>query len=152
MAGLSLQANLRRWVTPEGDMRVSELMQKDVKTVGPDAVVNDVVVSLADSHISALAVVDGMGRMVGVISSTDILTSEAEAQDAVEREALFEQMVVRDIMTRRPLTVPPEADLREAARQMLYADVHRLFVVDGDRVVGVISTTDIMRAVATGRL
>jgi CBS domain-containing protein len=133
-------------------MRVSELMQKDVKTVGPDAVVNDVVVSLADSHISALAVVDGMGRMVGVISSTDILTSEAEAQDAVEREALFEQMVVRDIMTRRPLTVPPEADLREAARQMLYADVHRLFVVDGDRVVGVISTTDIMRAVATGRL
>jgi CBS domain-containing protein len=140
------------WVTPEGDMRVSELMQKDVKTVGPDAVVNDVVVSLADSHISALAVVDGMGRMVGVISSTDILTSEAEAQDAVEREALFEQMVVRDIMTRRPLTVSPEADLREAARQMLYADVHRLFVVDGDRVVGVISTTDIMRAVATGRL
>jgi CBS domain-containing protein len=133
-------------------MRVSELMQKDVKTVGPDAVVNDVVVSLADSHISALAVVDGMGRMVGVISSTDILTSEAEAQDAVEREALFEQMVVRDIMTRRPLTVSPEADLREAARQMLYADVHRLFVVDGDRVVGVISTTDIMRAVATGRL
>jgi len=133
-------------------MRVSELMQKDVKTVGPDAVVNDVVVSLADSHISALAVVDGMGRMVGVISSTDILTSEAEAQDAVEREALFEQMVVRDIMTRRALTVSPEADLREAARQMLYADVHRLFVVDGDRVVGVISTTDIMRAVATGRL
>jgi CBS-domain-containing membrane protein len=47
-------------------MRVSELMQKDVKTVGPDAVVNDVVVSLADSHISALAVVDGMGRMVGL--------------------------------------------------------------------------------------
>jgi CBS domain-containing protein len=35
---------------------------------------------------------------------------------------------------------------------MLYADVHRLFVVDGDRVVGVISTTDIMRAIATGRL
>ena len=44
-----------------------------------------------------------MGRMVGVISSTDILTSEAEAQDAVEREALFEQMMVRDIMT------PPSA-------------------------------------------
>ena len=133
-------------------MRVSELMQRHVKTVSPDAAVNDAVVTLADSHISALPVVDGPGRMVGVISSTDILTSEAEAQDAVEREALFEQMMVRDIMTPRPLTVTPEADVREAAQQMLYADIHRLFVVNGERVVGVISTTDIMRAVATGRM
>lgn len=133
-------------------MRVRELMQKDVKTVDPEAAVNDVVVSLSDSHISALAVVDGTGRMVGVISSTDILTSEAEAQDAVEREALFEQMTVRDIMTRRPLTVSPDADVREAAQQMLYADIHRLFVTSDEQVVGVISTTDIMRAVATGHL
>jgi CIC family chloride channel protein len=133
-------------------MRVRELMQKDVKTVEPEAAVNDAVVGLSDSHISALAVVDGMGRMVGVISSTDILTSEAEAQDAVEREALFEQMMVRDIMTPRPLTVSPDADVREAAQQMLYAEVHRLFVTSNEHVIGVISTTDIMRAVATGHL
>jgi CBS domain-containing protein len=133
-------------------MRVRELMQKDVKTVDPEAAVNDAVVGLSDSHISALAVVDGMGRMVGVISSTDILTSEAEARDAVEREALFEQMMVRDIMTSRPLTVSPDADVREAAQQMLYADVHRLFVTSNEHVIGVISTTDIMRAVATGHL
>jgi CBS domain-containing protein len=133
-------------------MRVRELMQKDVKTVNLDTGVNDAVVTLTDSHISALPVVDGLGRMVGVISSTDILTSEAEAQDAVEREALFEQMMVRDIMTPRPLTVSPEAEVREAAQQMLYADIHRLFVTSGDRVIGVISTTDIVRAVATGLL
>jgi len=133
-------------------MRVGELMQKNVKTVNLEDAVYDAVVSLTDSHISALAVVDGMGRMVGVISSTDILTSEAEAQDAVEREALFEQMMVRDIMIPRPLTVSPEAEVREAAQQMLYADIHRLFVTSGERLVGVISTTDIMRAVATGRL
>lgn len=133
-------------------MRVRELMQKNVKTVDPEAAVNDAVVCLTDSHISALAVVDGTGHMVGVISNTDILTSEAEAQDAVEREALFEQMVVRDIMTRHPLTISPEADVREAAQQMLYADIHRLFVTSGEQVVGVISTTDIMRAVATGHL
>jgi len=133
-------------------MRVSELMQKPVKTVNLDAAVNDAVVTLADSHISALPVVDGMGRMVGVISSTDILTSEAEAEDATAREALFEDTMVRDIMTLHPLTVSRNAEVREAAQQMLYADIHRLFVVDGEQVVGVISTTDIMRAVATGRL
>jgi predicted transcriptional regulator len=70
-------------------MRVSELMQRAVKTVSVDAAVNDAVVTLADSHISALPVVDTMGRMVGVISSTDILTSEAEVEDATAREALF---------------------------------------------------------------
>jgi CBS domain-containing protein len=133
-------------------MRVSELMQRGVKTVSLDAAVNDAVVTLADSHISALPVVDGMGRMIGVISSTDILTSEAEAEDATAREALFEGTMVRDIMTLHPLTVPPDADVREAAQQMLYADIHRLFVVDGERAVGVISTSDIMRAVANGRL
>jgi CBS domain-containing protein len=133
-------------------MRVRELMQKDVKTVNLDVVVNDAVVTLAESHISALPVVDGMGRMVGVISSTDILSSEAEAQDPVAREALFEGTMVRDLMTARPLTVSPEADVREAAQQMLYADIHRLFVTSGEHVIGVISTTDIVRAVATGRL
>ena len=133
-------------------MRVSELMQRAVKTVRLDAAVNDAVLTLADSHISALPVLDGTGRMVGVISSTDILTSEAEAADATAREALFEDTLVRDIMTLHPLTVSRNAEVREAAQQMLYADVHRLFVVDGELVVGVISTTDIVRAVATGRL
>jgi CBS domain-containing protein len=55
-------------------------------------------------------------------------------------------------MTPQPLTIDPDADVRDAARQMLYAEVHRLFVVSGNRLVGVISTTDIVRAVATGRL
>ena len=127
-------------------------MQRGVKTVQPDDLVNDAVVALTDSHISALPVVDRSGHMVGVVTSTDILTSEAEARDAVEREALFEQTMVRDIMTRLPITVEPDADVRQAAQQMLYADVHRLFVTRDKQVIGVISTTDIVRAVATGQV
>lgn len=133
-------------------MRVRELMQGAVKTVGPNASVADAIVTLADCHISAVPVVDGTGRMLGVISSTDILTSEAEAPDAKAREGLFDNTAVAEIMTLRPLTVSPDNDVREAAQQMLYADIHRLFVVEGQRVVGVISTSDIMRAVATGQL
>jgi CIC family chloride channel protein len=133
-------------------MRVAELMQTEVQTIPLDGVVNDAVVTLADSHISALPVVDRAGRMVGVISSTDILASEEEAEDQTARETLFEGTLVRDVMTPRPLTISPDADVKEAAQQMLYADVHRLFVTDGDRLIGVISTSDIMRAVAAGQL
>ena len=133
-------------------MRVRELMQRHVKTVGPDAAVNDVVVTLTDSHISAVPVVDGLGRMLGVISSTDILTSEAEACDAVALEPLSEETPGRDLMTVRALTIAPDAEVKEAAQKMLSADVQRLFVTEGDRVVGVISATDIVRAVDSGRL
>jgi CBS domain-containing protein len=133
-------------------MTVAELMERNVKTVGSEATVADAIVSLADAHVSGMPVVDGTGKVIGVLSTTDVLTAEAEADDPAARQLLFENTSVRDIMTPRPFTVEPGADIREAARQMLYGDVHRLFVAEGDKVVGIISTTDVVRAVATGRL
>jgi CBS domain-containing protein len=133
-------------------MRVGELMERQVKTVGSDTSVAEAVVSLADAHVSGMPVVDGTGRVIGVLSTTDVLAAEAEAGDPGARQTLFENTMVRDIMTRHPYTIAPSEDVREAARQMLYGDVHRLFVAEGDKVVGVISTTDIVRAVATGQL
>lgn len=133
-------------------MRVSDLMQPDIQTVAPEDLVQDAATILADAHVSALPVVDGGGRMVGVISRTDILVSEEEAEDPAARRSLFEETFVRDLMTSPALTIGGEADVKEAARQMLYTGVHRLFVTKDDRVIGVISTTDIVRAVGTGQL
>ncbi|MBW8838297.1 MAG: CBS domain-containing protein [Gemmatimonadetes bacterium] len=90
--------------------------------------------------------------MIGIVSSTDVLTAEAEAEDRDARQALLDATTVRDVMTPRPYTIAPEEDIREAACQMLYGEVHRLFVAEGDQVVGIITTTDIVRAVATGKL
>ena len=135
-------------------MKVAELMQPNVRTISSEASVAEVVTSLADGHISGLPVVDKGGRIIGVVSATDVLTAEAEAESATEavgRDLMLDTSV-RDIMTPRPFTVTPDEDVREAARQMLYAEVHRLFVAEGDRLVGVISSTDIVRAVATGKL
>ena len=135
-------------------MKVAELMQPNVRTISSESSVAEVVMSLADGHISGLPVVDKGGRIIGVVSATDVLTAEAEAESATEavgRDLMLDTSV-RDIMTPRPFTVMPDEDVREAARQMLYAEVHRLFVAEGDRLVGVISSTDIVRAVATGKL
>ena len=133
-------------------MTVAELMERKVKSVRSEATVAEAIIELADAHISGMPVVDGAGRMIGVLSTTDLLTAEAETEDAAGRKSLWESTAVRELMTPRPFTVAPDEDVREAARQMLYADVHRLFVAEGDQVIGVISTTDIVRAVATGRL
>ena len=130
-------------------MQVAELMQQNVRTVTGDANVAEVVLSLADAHVSGMPVVDRVGRMIGVVSASDVLLAEAEAEG---RPEAMEETSVREIMTSRPSTIGPEEDVREAARQMLYADVHRLFVAEGERLVGVISTIDIVRAVANGKL
>ncbi len=133
-------------------MQVADLMQRNVKSIQGEASVAEAILTLADSHISGLPVLDGTGRMIGVVSSSDVLAAEAEAEDAEARQTLMDGTPVRELMTRRPFTVTPTTDVRDAAQQMLYADVHRLFVTDGDQVVGVISTTDIVRAVARGQL
>ncbi|HET6778496.1 MAG TPA: CBS domain-containing protein, partial [Gemmatimonadales bacterium] len=69
-------------------MRVSELMQTDVEAVSVDAPVEDAFVTLAESRVSALPAVDSAGRLVGVISRTDILASEEEAEGEGARKAL----------------------------------------------------------------
>ncbi len=133
-------------------MLVSQLMQTDLEVIPTDATVNEAAVVLADAHVSGLPVVNRRRHLVGVISSTDILASEEEVEGEAGRVALFEETLVRELMTPRPVTVAPTATVKEAAQLLLHADVHRVFVLDGDRLVGVLSTTDIVRAVATGQL
>lgn len=132
-------------------MKVAELMRTDVKVIGPDATVAEAVELLADGHVSGLPVVDKRGHIVGVLSSTDILEAEAEATGS-DRDRLFDNTTVQELMTPTPRLVAPDLDIREAAQQMLYLDVHRLFVEQHGKLVGVISQTDLVRALATSRV
>lgn len=133
-------------------LRVADLMHTDLRTLSPDATVSEAIVRLADAHVTGLPVVDHRGRLLGVLSTTDIVEAEAEADDATARTAVLEQTFVKDLMTPRTITVRPDETVQEAARQMLYADVKRLFVDDGEQLIGVISQTDIVTAVANGRV
>jgi CBS domain-containing protein len=132
-------------------MKVVELMQTPVKTVHRKASVSEAILTLADEHISAVPVVDNHGAMLGVLSTTDILHAESNASDRPARDRLFEDTPVEELMTPRPLTIRADADIREAAREMLYGEVHRLFVEDGGKLIGVISQTDLVRAFAIQR-
>ena len=133
-------------------MRVADLMRSAVKTVAPRTPVSEIVQLMADAHISGVPVVDTDGSLVGVVSATDVLEAASEREGQRERNDLFEQTTAQDLMTREPLTVEATADVREAAQRMLYAEVKRLFVEDGGRLVGVLSQTDVAYAVGTGRL
>ena len=130
-------------------MRVRDLMQADVQQVRRDDLLPNVVEALAVQHVTALAVVDRTERIIGVVSTADVLTAQAESSLTADE---WQTMTVDDVMTSPAITISPNATIAEAAQQLLYADVHRLFVEDRGELVGVISQTDLVRAFAAHRL
>jgi CBS domain-containing protein len=130
-------------------MKVSDLMHADVYTVRPDDTLADVVEALADAHITGVPVLERHGKILGVVSTADVLEAQAEG---LAGGAAWEERMVEDVMTRPALTIPADADVREAALRMRYGEVHRLFVEKKGKLVGVISQTDIVRAFAAQKL
>jgi CBS domain-containing protein len=129
-------------------MRVAEIMQRNLKTIRGTDTVGDAIALLAESHVGGVPVIDDHGRLVGVLSNSDILESLAEHTDPEEREQIIQETLIQEIMTPRPQTISPDASVRDAAQRILYLEVHRLFVEEKGRLVGVVSTTDLVRTMA----
>ncbi|MDX1578281.1 MAG: CBS domain-containing protein [Gemmatimonadota bacterium] len=76
----------------------------------------------------------------------------AEVRTRLESEGpewdVMDEHAVSEVMTRQVLSLPPDAEVREAAALMIEAGVHRILVIDDGDLVGLVTTTDIMRAVA----
>jgi CBS domain-containing protein len=148
----TLQEGIDASATTGGSMKVADIMQTTLETIGTDDSVAEAVTTIAEQHVSGLPVVNDRGRLVGVISSTDVLQLLSEVTDPERRGDILEATLVREIMTAKPVTVEPDADVHEAARQMLYGEIHRLFVEYDGALVGVLSQTDIVGAVAGAKL
>ena len=133
-------------------MKIAELMHTSLKTIGADATVADAVAALAETQVSALPVLDRTGQAVGVLSAREVLKAEHAMKSPRARDRLLEETLVQAIMAPWPVTIAPDADVRDAAREMLYLEVQRLFVEDRGALVGVISQTDIVGAVATQKV
>jgi CBS domain-containing protein len=133
-------------------MKVAELMQTNLKTISTEATIAEAVDALAQAQVSALPVLDRYDRAVGILSTRDVLKAESGCATPEARERLFEETAVLEVMAPWPVTIGPDADVRDAAREMLYLEVQRLFVEYEGALVGVISQTDIVTAVATAKL
>ena len=134
-------------------LRVADLMETDVETVQAEELVGEAISKLADAHVHGLAVLKEHTRqLVGVLSTTDLLDRLAEVNTPEERANVLSNTKVRDLMTPNPATTTLDEEIREVAQQMLYLEIHRVFVVEEEELVGVISQSDIVRAVGTGKL
>lgn len=77
----------------------------------------------------------------------NLVSRMEQRTEDIERDLLDEHSV-GELMTRTVVSISPDANVSEAARKMLRAGIHRLLVMEEDRLVGLVTTTDIVKAVA----
>jgi CBS domain-containing protein len=143
------------------EFTVGEIMQTDWPTLGPEGTVEEAIKLFVEERISGAPVVEG-GRLLGIVTEGDLIFQDAEVKapgfldilggmvplgntEEYRREALKSAGVtVGEIMTTDPTTVAPEATLVEAATTMAEKRRKILPVVEGERLVGVITRMDIL--------
>jgi len=114
----------------------------------PQAPISEALKLMRDRHIRRLPVLDGSGRLVGIVSDRDLLHAEpspATSLSVWEITYLLSRITVDTVMTRDVVTVTPDTPLEHAAQLMCERKIGGLPVMDRDVVVGVITETDVFR-------
>jgi CBS domain-containing protein len=127
---------------------------RPLATVHPGDDLLEAVTRMASGGVRHLPVVDGDGRLTGMVSDRDVRAAVGSPMLALERgpaRARVRALKVADVMSRGPVSVPPSATLEEVARILVERRVGAVPIVDDEgRPVGLISYIDALRAVLEG--
>ncbi|WP_432573068.1 CBS domain-containing protein [Kineococcus sp. SYSU DK005] len=135
---------------------VREAMTVPVVTVLDDDEVAHAARTLLHHRVSSVPVLDADGHLVGMVSESDLLRerlgsdprSHEMDRDGDSGDGGAPPRTVAEVMTTRPLTVEPGADLSTAAALLLDHGIHAAPVCDGRRLVGILARRDVLRTVA----
>jgi CBS domain-containing protein len=152
--------------TTRTELKARDVMVAEPVCVEPSTTVRQLAMVLEEHEISGAPVIDAQGRLIGVVSKTDlirrcsegtldlppaylfeVLRDQDDPGDRAESSVIPEPLVcVEDFMTEDPVTVTPDAPLGRVAQLMSEASIHRVIVVDGERMpVGIITSLDMLR-------
>ena len=149
--------------TERSPMKAQDIMTRDVITVRPDTSVRDIAAIMVEKHISGVPVLTGNGKLIGMVSQSDLL-HRAEVgterkhkwwfrtfadSNALAREyAKAHGRKAHDIMSRYVVSVRDDAELRDVADILDNHRIKRVPVMQDDRLVGIITRGDLVRALS----
>lgn len=125
---------------PPSDL-VSAVMSTAVVTAKSTDKVGKALHAMVRHKIGSIIVIE-KGKPVGILTERDVSTRVARGQNV-------RAMVVRNIMSKPLVTIGPSAEVMQAVEQMVRKDIRRLPVVEGDRLVGMVTERDIFRWLIT---
>jgi acetoin utilization protein AcuB len=134
---------------PEVAIRVRDRMTRGVATIHSHALVRGAADMMRTRKIRHLPVVDREGRLVGIVTDRDlrqvIFDPSIQSRAGGVADTLG-RLTVRDVMTWGVVTARPDTTIGEAARRMHEQKIGALPVVEGERVVGIITESDVLKA------
>jgi len=129
-------------------VRVEDWMRRRPVTIAPQETVRTAWQLIREHRIRHLPVVEG-GRLLGIVTDRDLrhaLPSRAASLDMHEIPYLAEKVRIWEVMARAVVTIDRQAPIEDAARLLLKYRIGGLPVVQGERLVGIITKTDMVRA------
>jgi acetoin utilization protein AcuB len=132
----------------EAHMLVKDRMTPNPKTVSPETSHPEALRMLHKESFSYLPVVDKSGKLVGVVTETDLLhaaPSSATSLSIYEMNYLLSNLKVHEVMSSPAITIPEDTPIEEAARLMIEKEIGCLPVMRGNQLVGVITESDIFK-------
>ena len=130
-------------------MLVRDIMTTDVVTVGPGTGLREAAHLLVGHRFTALPVVDGDGELVGVLTESDLAPlrrHDARSPKLAAEMAATVPVRVGEVATPNPVTVRPWTDAADAVDLMRSSRHRSLPVVDGGRLAGIVTRSDVLRA------
>jgi len=130
-------------------MLAKELMRRDVITVRDDTGVDDLIDLMVRERIHGCPVVDGNGRLVGVVTQQDVFFSGIQGPgEGKGGDSGRNRMTVRELMTSPPVSADEETRITNLCRMMHRLGIHRVPIVKDGKVTGIISSLDIVGELA----
>ncbi len=129
-------------------MLVADRMTRELHTITPDTTVSEALNLMQEYSIRRFPVLDKRGRLVGIVLEKDLLyasPSPATSLSVYEIGYLLSKLKVEKVMSRDVITVAASAPLEEAARIMIDNKIGGLPVMEGQKLVGIITETDVFK-------
>jgi CBS domain-containing protein len=127
------------------NVKAKEVMNTRVMAVGRKAIGRHMALYLLTGGSSGLPVVERSRALVGVVTEFDLLKAVQDGKD-------LDSVVAEEIMSKPPITVQEETSVKDVIRRMIKGNIQRVPVVREDKLVGVISRSDLLSHVTGAKV